>query len=579
MSGDRSPTRGDGSTGPSGTRHPEAPEREPHGASDDLDPLGDNDGTPAMRTLRIVSVNDVYSLENLPRLRSLVDHYRAKFPGGPLLVTLAGDFLAPSLLSSLDAGRGMVDCLNAVGVTHVVLGNHEDDLEPEELWSRLRELKAICLGTNVTIAATTKTTAELARHDVIDVGDGVKVGLVGVVMADPAVYRGKPFGGADVSPANEAALNEARKLQEDGCSVVIALTHQSLSDDRALAEQRGDLRLPLIVGGHEHTPVLLDVNGTWIVKAGSEASSAVITELTWSSTGDPPTVTTRLEDVTQWPEDAGVRARVDMHMARVRELSSATLLKIKGEPLSSVGTRSRQTSMGTLICTRLRDALGADCCLFNGGGIRGSRTYTERLTYGDIEAEVPFDNEVVVVSMKGRVIRDAVAASRAKAPVESGGFLQVDDRMVVEGTEVVAIDGAPIDLEREYSVALVRELLLGLDRVEPLVRWAEENPKLVPPADSGREPKVLLVQSFAVELWRELGGFDALDADGDNKITASEIAAAIMQTRPSQAPSPVLAELVVRAVDADADRVISREDAEALRVAEERRRTKVEEPI
>lgn len=538
-----------------------------------------------MPTLRIVSVNDVYSLENMPRLRSLVDHHRAKFPGDVLLVTLAGDFLAPSLLSSLDAGRGMVDCMNAVGITHVVLGNHEDDLEPDELWSRLRELQAICLGTNVTItthATSSKTSSkaalELPRHDVIDVGDGVKVGLVGVVMADPAVYRGKPFGGAVVSPANEAALTEARKLQEDGCSVVIALTHQSLADDRALAEGRGDLRLPLIIGGHEHTPMLLTTNDTWIVKAGSEASSAVITELTWSSQGQPPTITTRLEDVTQWPEDEAVRARVDMHMARVRELSSATLLKIKGEPLSSVGTRSRQTSMGTLICTRLRDALGADCCLFNGGGIRGSRTYTERLTYGDIEAEVPFDNEVVVVSMKGRVIRDAVAASRAKAPVESGAFLQVDDRMVVEGTEVVAIDGAPIDLEREYSVALVRELLLGLDRVEPLVRWAEENPKLVPPADSGREPKVLLVQSFAVELWRELGGFDALDTDGDDKITASEIAAAIMHTRPSQAPSPVLAELVVRAVDADADQVISREDAEALRLAEERRRAKVEEP-
>jgi 2',3'-cyclic-nucleotide 2'-phosphodiesterase (5'-nucleotidase family) len=397
-------------------------------------------------------------------------------------------------------------------------------------------------------------------------------------MADPAVYRSKPFGGADLSPANEAALAEAKRLLDEGCAAVVALTHQFVADDRALAEGRGDLRLPLIIGGHEHTAMLLDVNGTSIVKAGAEASSAVVSELTWTSPGEPPSVTTRLEDVTKWPEDAAVRARVDLHMARVRELSSATLLKIKGEPLSSVGTRSRQTSMGTLICTRLRDALGADCCLFNGGGIRGSRTYPDRLTYGDIEAEVPFDNEVVVVPMKGRVIRDAVESSRAKLPAESGAFLQVDDRMTVEGTEVVAIDGAPIDLEREYSVAIVRELLLGLDRIEPLVRWAEENPKLVPPADSGREPKVLLVQSFAVELWRELGGFDALDTDGDDRITASEIAEAVMRVRPSQAPSPVLAELVVRAVDADADHVISREDAEALHAAEARRRAKVEDP-
>ena len=136
-----------------------------------------------MPRLRIVSVNDVYSLENLPRLKSLVDHYRRQSDSDALIVVLAGDFLAPSLLSSIDAGRGMVDCLNHAGVTHVVLGNHEDDLPAEELRRRLTELAPKCLGTNV------RAGLELPRHDVIDVG-GLKVGLVGVVMADPSVYRG-----------------------------------------------------------------------------------------------------------------------------------------------------------------------------------------------------------------------------------------------------------------------------------------------------------------------------------------------------------------------------------------------------
>ena len=104
-------------------------------------------------------------------------------------------------------------------------------------------------------------------------------------------------------------------------------------------------------------------------------------------------------------------------MVAVRELASATLFYVgPGEQLSSKGTRTKQTTLGTLICSRLRDCLGAEACLFNGGGIRAARDYPERFTYGDVEAEVPFDNEVVVVSMPGRVIRDAVAASRSKAP-------------------------------------------------------------------------------------------------------------------------------------------------------------------
>jgi 2',3'-cyclic-nucleotide 2'-phosphodiesterase (5'-nucleotidase family) len=517
----------------------------------------------SMPKLRIVSVNDVYSLEHLPRLKSLVDRYKQETDADELIVVLAGDFLAPSLLSSIDAGRGMVDCLNRIGATHVVLGNHEDDLPPEELRHRLTELTAKCLGTNV--RSTTTRSLELLRHDVIDVG-GLKIGLVGVVMADPSVYRGKPFGGIELLPANDAALAETAALLAAGCNAVVPITHQSIADDRALAAMQEQPRYPVIVGGHEHTPMLVDFGGTWIVKAGSEAVRAVVSDIVWLD-GAAPNVTVRFEEVAEYPEDAGLRATVDKHMSAVRELAGATLYYVQpGELLSSKGTRSMQTTVGTLICSRLRDCLGAQACLFNGGGIRASRDYAERFTYGDIEAEVPFDNEVVVVSLPGKVIRDAVAASRSKAPLESGAFLQVDDRLIVDGpgNTVVAIDGAPLDPERSYQVATVRELLLGLDQVEPLVRWATENPSLIAPSDSGREPKMVLVQSFALAIWRELGGFDVLDADGDDRVTSSEIAARITLRHPSQAPSTILADLVVRAVDVDADRVISRADAMAL---------------
>jgi len=238
-----------------------------------------------------------------------------------------------------------------------------------------------------------------------------------------------------------------------------------------------------------------------------------------------------------------------------------------------------QTSIGSLICSRLRDALDADACLFNGGGIRAQRVYPERLTYGDIEAEVPFDNEVVVAKMKGEVIREAVQISRSKAPAESGAFLQVDDRMVVDAKTnlVLTVNGRTIDPDRDYNVAVVRELLLGLDGVEPLVRWAKENPALVPPAGCGREPKMVLVQAFALSIWRELGGFDALDTNRDDRVTATEVAAAVVRAHPSQAPSRILADLIVKAIDVDADRVISRSDAKTIEQELERKASRSED--
>ena len=81
--------------------------------------------------LRIIQINDVYELDNFPRLKTLIDQHQHTLPynnsncenddEGPdstddrpdvCITVCAGDFLSPSLLSSLDKGRGMVDILN-----------------------------------------------------------------------------------------------------------------------------------------------------------------------------------------------------------------------------------------------------------------------------------------------------------------------------------------------------------------------------------------------------------------------------------------------------------------------------------
>ena len=513
--------------------------------------------------LRVVSINDVYSLENLPRLATLVCHHRETDPADATLVVVAGDFLAPSLLSSLDGGRGMVACLGAIGVTHVVLGNHEDDVPVAELRRRIGELRAVWLGTNVE-----GFEPPLARHDVVDVragGAAVRVGLLGVVMDDPATYRAGAFGGARLRPPNEAALAEAALLSAQGCRSVIAITHQPLPDDRALAAAPGASAIPLVVGGHEHVAHLERVGGAWIVKAPMDATSATVSDLAWPAEG-PPVVTARLEPVAGYPEDPAVRALVDGHMAKVHALESATLLALApGEGLSSVGSRVRQVSLGTFVCSRLRDALGAEGAIFNGGGIRASREYEGRLTYGDLKAELPFDNEVVVVPLPGHVLARAVAASRAPAPAESPAFLQVDDHMTVEepGHRLTAVGGAPLDPGRTYRVATVRDLLTGMDHIEPLVRWGRDNPGAIPPAGSGREIKVVLAGSCAVSLWKSLGGFDAVDANHDGRVTEAELADAIARVG-HQAPSEVAARLVLQAIDVDHEGAITRHEVEGL---------------
>lgn len=93
--------------------------------------------------LRIIHVNDVYELENLPRFATCVQEYKSRDVEDQCqtIVMLPGDFLAPSLLSSLDHGYGMVDCLNMCGVDYACFGNHETDVPHDELVKRIKESK------------------------------------------------------------------------------------------------------------------------------------------------------------------------------------------------------------------------------------------------------------------------------------------------------------------------------------------------------------------------------------------------------------------------------------------------------
>ena len=94
--------------------------------------------------VRFVQINDVYKLDHLARFatcKSLSEND----PGLNLTIAvLPGDFLSPSLLSSLDKGESMVNVLNMAGMDFVCFGNHEADIQLHQLfWLIGKQVSAI----------------------------------------------------------------------------------------------------------------------------------------------------------------------------------------------------------------------------------------------------------------------------------------------------------------------------------------------------------------------------------------------------------------------------------------------------
>eukprot|EP01036_Dinobryon_divergens_P036504 gene36504-47549_t len=109
-----------------------------------------NSPRPLSRFLHIVHFNDVYNLdmsyEEEPRggarkFASQVKAYRQELASrgfGRPLVLFSGDFVGPSLMSSLTQGAHLIAALNAIGTDYATFGNHELDYGYNSLKSRLQ---------------------------------------------------------------------------------------------------------------------------------------------------------------------------------------------------------------------------------------------------------------------------------------------------------------------------------------------------------------------------------------------------------------------------------------------------------
>jgi len=564
--------------------------------------------------LRILGINDVYELDNFPRVKTLLNQHKANVQKENVVTTLAGDFVAPSLLSSLDGGAGMVEVLNALPIDYVCFGNHESDIPYLKLKMRIREFGGVWLNSNMPGFELAMPEYSLQRLRGLDGNpDARSVAFIGLVIGGgqySSIYREGVFGGAgkNIVPVNEAAptvSNDVRGKHPD-VDEVIPLTHQDMAQDVDLAKTG---LFPVIIGGHDHE-VLHEVHGDRdcpVVKSGSDAHNVSIIDLEWSDDpAAPPSVTVQIEPVAGYEPDPDMVAMVERIMETVKELELATLYELRpDEIISSINVRTQQTSLGELVATAIREVFRCDAAVLNSGALRGNREYAEGISYGDLKRECPFPSPIVVTQMPFEVLREAVHQSRqpwwdikeGEQPKEHASALQVDEGIRVRSDHVpIAIRRAPPELGKLYSVACDTRVLA---RNPIFCKYCQEFPSRIPPDDAGRPVLPILAEFFCGMLWRQLiehadagsgqstleleitrsasmaskdrragvrqkaacnAGFDSIDVNGDEIIDREELTRAVERCLGRRVSSRIVVEQMMSMMDEDNDGQISREE-------------------
>jgi len=244
-----------------------------------------------------------------------------------------------------------------------------------------------------------------------------------------------------------------------------------MAADRALAAATGP---DVILGGHEHEPLIAEEGKTLITKAGSDARYLVQVDL-WVAR-DGPLVErswTFREVSRRVPPDPAVEALVQGYARRLE----GDLDVVVGRTAADLEARSGrlttgETNLGDFVADAMRERLQSEVALINGGAIRGNRTLPAGpLTRRDVGELLPFANVVMKLEMTGRELSRALEHGLAQADHQGGGFLQVSGVRLVwdptrpAGARIVRaeVGGRPLADAAVYTVAVLDYLYRGGD--------------------------------------------------------------------------------------------------------------------
>jgi 2',3'-cyclic-nucleotide 2'-phosphodiesterase (5'-nucleotidase family) len=428
------------------------------------------------KTIRILHINDFHGfaepykaigsdrlLGGAACLAARINQFRAD-TNVPALFLAAGDMIQGNNWANLTQGQSVIELLNLMKVDAMVIGNHEMDFGQEVLKKRISEARFPVLGANVA------GMPELKPWVLLNAG-GIRVAVLGVVTEDtPIASNPVNMTGLNFATPRETVLKYLPEIKK-AADVVILLSHLGYPNDRRLAEQAGGI--DAIVGGHSHTRVdsPTPVNNTIVVQAWEHGKALGILDITLED-GKVVKASGRLEEIDP------AREMHDTHVALlVQKYSAMVDARLNAEigtalcDLDGGNVRKRETNLGDLVADIIRETAGADAALINGGSIRTS-ILKGTIRVKDVYSVLPFNNYIVAIRLKGSLLREAIEHAVSGNEQDSpGAFPQISgirfgyDPTLPPGRRVkdIQIGGAPMDPEKEYTVATQDFIVAGGD--------------------------------------------------------------------------------------------------------------------
>lgn len=263
------------------------------------------------------------------------------------------------------------------------------------------------------------------------------------------------------------------------------MTHQREPNDNKLAQKTPEGLIDLILGGHDHFYQHSVINGTHVLRSGSDFKQLSYIE-----------ARRKAGDSKKWDfhivrRDMVSSVKEDAPTLQLTEKLTRSLKSKLGKPLGYTAApldarfttvRLKESNMGNFICDLMRSHYAGDCCIMAAGTIRGDQIYPPGLLkLKDVMNCFPFEDPCVVIRVTGKALYEALENSVSQYPALEGRFPQVSnikfefDPSKPSGSRVnyVKVGGQPLEDSKLYNLVTRGYMARGKDGFDSLLVKSE----------------------------------------------------------------------------------------------------------
>lgn len=418
----------------------------------------------------------------MAKMVSYVNEARKENPN--TIVVSGGDNYQGTAISNLTFGAPVTLMMKSMKVTASAVGNHEFDWGSERIAKWAQDGKFDYLAANIYDKTTGKPVSWAKPYKMLNI-DGVKVALIGL-STEQTKYQTKVefVKNIEFKPA-EVAAKDWIKYLKDGKdkmgvpNVIIAITHIPSAQDAKMVISGDELNrltkvegLDGVITGHSHKTVSGMMNGKPVIQAYKYGRALgklhVVVEdgKVISITPSINMVGNNKSDIIPDSETTKLLAKQQNKLSGVLGVKLGVL---KGELIHD--RKGSLTPLGYWASNVMRKATKAQVAITNGGGLRRT-LHKGDITMGDMYEIMPFDNQIVVVKVKGSDLKKLIDHGIGADFMTDGQFAglkvkydptkEYENRVVSMTLE----DGTPIVDDEVYTVATNDFIVSGGDKYD-----------------------------------------------------------------------------------------------------------------